>query len=680
MSSGSSSQTPASADQIRQQVRQAFEQLRDLSRGDIPLDQFCQALLHRVVPLTGAHGCMVWQADGGNGFQPLQSLGPRVAEIAPGHPRHRDLLQEVAREGQPLAIQASAIGLPVAQGEFSDRPDMLLLIVPVLDRSERVWGMLELLQRSGIPETARDGYLRFLQQLATLFTRWHEQKELRAVQAAPAAHWPLRMEMAKEIHSARGVRETAFAIANEVRRLLNADRVSVAVWNGRHCRVEAISSQDKFDNRANVVRMLGRIADGSVRSDEPLWINGDTSLLSPSVATHVNAYLEESHARTLAVLPVRPLQQAAAPLSLERRPRLHRDRPCGALILEFFDREIPQSGVQEDLTLGLEHSTIGLTRALDEDAVFLMPLWRTLGRMRKLLFGDALRKTVAAATALLLFTLFLCFWPLQLKMRVDGVLQPEVRRNLFSEIDGVVTAVRFDHNETVRANDVVIELESQQLRLSRLELEGQIHTLSEQIDGLSRQLTQRRDIPEADRFEMVTNKDQLEIQRQGFEDQLAIVRKQMESLQVISPIDGTVVMWDARHRLENLPVAANQPLMSVADLNGRWQVELTIPQNRVGYIQQALKSVSDGQLPAQMILATDPNRRIPGKLVRIATRAEPGADGQTFFRGIVELDRQLIERPQPGAGVTVRIECGPRAAGFVWFYQLIDFVRTRVLF
>jgi hypothetical protein len=40
----------------------------------------------------------------------------------------------------------------------------------------------------------------------------------------------------------------------------------------------------------------------------------------------------------------------------------------------------------------------------------------------------------------------------------------------------------------------------------------------------------------------------------------------------------------------------------------------------------------------------------------------------------------MLDHPQPGAGVTVRVECGSRAAGFVWFYQVIDFVRTQILF
>jgi|GEM_PF-1127214 len=679
MSSGSTQQASASPDQIRAQVRQAFDELRVLSRSEESLEEFCRAMLQRVVPLTGAHGCLVWQFDPSVGFKLFQSQGERAGEIPEGHESHRDLLLEVARGGQPMAMDSSALSL-VSSVDQSPVPAMQLLVVPVLDRRNRIWGMLELLQRSGINETSRDGYLRFLQQLSSLFSRWHEQHDLRNL-GEKEQRWVQRMDLAREVHLARGVKETAYAISNESRRLLDADRVSVASWSGRKSRVEAISSQDKFDNRANVVKMLSRIVDSSIRADEPLWICGNTNNLSPTLAGLVNEFLEESHSRTLGIIPLKsdPTKDQAG-LSLDRRPKIRQGKQCGALIVEYFDQELAQSQIAEDLQLATLHATIGMSRSMDEDAVFLMPLWRTLGRLRTLLLGDALKKTIAGSVAVAALVLYLCFWPMTLKMRVDGVLQPEVRRNLFAEIDGVVSAVVFDHNERVAAGEVVLVLDSKQLRLESLQLENQIKTMNEQIDNLDRQLNQLSDLPTTDRFEMAGNLKQFQIQRQGYSDELEIVKKQMESLEIASPIAGTNIMWNARRRLENLPVAANQPLLTIADLDGPWHVELMVPQNRVGYIQRALTDQPTSELETEMILATNPNEKIMGKLVSISDRAEPSDDGTTVFRAIVKLDKKLIERPNPGAGVTVRVACGSRPAGFVWFYQVIDFFRTQVLF
>ena len=49
------------------------------------------------------------------------------------------------------------------------------------------------------------------------------------------------------------MRETAYTIVNEGRRLIGCDRVSVAIKRGRTCKVEAISGQDTIESRSNVV-------------------------------------------------------------------------------------------------------------------------------------------------------------------------------------------------------------------------------------------------------------------------------------------------------------------------------------------------------------------------------------------------------------------------------------------
>ena len=138
--------------------------------------------------------------------------------------------------------------------------------------------------------------------------------------------------------------------------------------------------------------------------------------------------------------------------------------------------------------------------------------------------------------------------------------------------------------------------------------------------------------------------------------------------------------WDAKRKLEGLPVVFGQPLLTVADLKGPWQVELLIPQARAGYIREAFDKSGKKELPTDFLLTTDPNTRISGRLVRISDRAETNAKGLTEFRAIVEIDSGKLATPQAGAGVIARVNCGPQPMGFVLFYQVYDFLRTRVFF
>jgi hypothetical protein len=67
-------------------------------------------------------------------------------------------------------------------------------------------------------------------------------------------------------HASLDPKATAYTIANEGRRLIECDRVSVAILKGRKCVIEAVSGQDTFDKRSNTVSMLAHLATAVVAS------------------------------------------------------------------------------------------------------------------------------------------------------------------------------------------------------------------------------------------------------------------------------------------------------------------------------------------------------------------------------------------------------------------------------
>ena len=42
--------------------------------------------------------------------------------------------------------------------------------------------------------------------------------------------------------------------------------------------------------------------------------------------------------------------------------------------------------------------------------------------------------------------------------------------------------------------------------------------------------------------------------------------------------------------------------------------------------------------------------------------------------------REAIADPKIGATATAKIHCGKRAIGYVWFHDLVDFIRAKILF
>ena len=140
--------------------------------------------------------------------------------------------------------------------------------------------------------------------------------------------WARLEDFTRNVHASLDPIETAYTIANEARRLIECDRVSVAIRKGNRCTIEAVSGQDVFDKRSNTVRLLGRLASAVVATGEPVWYAGDTRDLAPQVEDAVQEYVDDAHSKMIAVLPLgRPKPDAGRRRGREGRRRRARWGP-----------------------------------------------------------------------------------------------------------------------------------------------------------------------------------------------------------------------------------------------------------------------------------------------------------------------------------------------------------------
>ena len=66
--------------------------------------------------------------------------------------------------------------------------------------------------------------------------------------------------------------------------------------------------------------------------------------------------------------------------------------------------------------------------------------------------------------------------------------------------------------------------------------------------------------------------------------QLELYRQRKQGLVIRSPIDGVVVTWDLKKKIEDRYVQKGWLLLSVADPTKDWQLELHMPEQRMGHI------------------------------------------------------------------------------------------------
>ena len=294
---------------------------------------------------------------------------------------------------------------------------------------------MEIFQRADSGPNTQKGYLRFLNQMCDLAGDYFKSRQLRHFGDRQVL-WSQLEEFTRVIHASLDPRETAYTIANEGRRLIECDRVSVAIRRGRKCTVEAVSGQDLFDKRSNTVRLLGQLAAAVVASEEPVWYTGDTSNLAPQVEDAIQEYVDDAHSKTVAVLPlIRP-----APLEEEDDPdkREAPEPPIGALIVEQIeDARVPQRMVQR-VDVVAKHSATALANSLEHSNLFLMPVWRTIGKSRWLVKARTLPKTIAVSIAVVAVRCAPLPWP----FKAHSGNSSRSSGDVFAAIDGDVTGER----------------------------------------------------------------------------------------------------------------------------------------------------------------------------------------------------------------------------------------------
>lgn len=662
------------AEEIKSEVRQTLVQLNELTRTQADFNQFVETVLGKVVNLTGAHGALLWQTNGQGQLQITHATGNRVKEVVPDSEQHAHLVKEVITKETPLGLTSEAV---VVAGESNksvkNSTPFLLLFAPIYNRKKVCCGTIELLQRSEITQSAQDGYLNFLGQISKLFPRWHEQQDLRRLSNKETT-WSTKMNFVTEVHRSIELKETTYTLANEVRRLLNCDRVSIALWKGSKCKVDAISSQDKFDNRSNVVRKLGNVATNCVSADTSIWLTGDTQGLAPNLAKQVNEYLDESHSRTFIVVPLMDRPKIDSDQSDQTRRHL-KARKLGAMIIEYFDTEVSQAQISDDYELAKVQAELALANAERHSTIFMQPILQKVGWLQQLLFRDHRIKTMAGVGALLAFILFLCFYRVEHRMKIHGVLQPVQRRDIHTITEGQIEEFFVDHGDQVKAGEKLFRQHSHQLDLQIVEIENQINSTESEIQYNNKLLSQSQ-LTREERTTIPQKISSLNSHKEVLEKQLELLVERQKSLEVCSKIDGTVATWDVKNRLEGKPFAANAYVMTVADSEGEWQLEMKVPEGKVGYISQARANADGKPLTATYHIATNPSKVLDGELILVAERAEVGQSGQKEFRAVVTADPTSRDGLRMGVGVTARVNCGKRPIGFVWSYQLIDYFRT----
>jgi multidrug efflux pump subunit AcrA (membrane-fusion protein) len=672
MASGQTQVSAETIEKTKQQIRGLVSEIAQLSKSDMGPEEFYSAFLQRVVQALAAVGGAIWVLGEGRKAQLSyqinisEKLLDRETDDAD---KHFKLLDYVVHVNQGQLV-------PPLSGFQDERmganPTRQLLVIHPLGHDNQVEGLLEIFQRADTQPATQRGYLQFVKQMCDLAGEWFKNRKLRDL-GDRSSLWAQADQFSRQVHESLDVRETCYTIVNEGRRLLGCDRVTVAILRQGSCQVEAVSGQDTIDTRSNVVTLLSKLATRVVKSGEPLWYGGSTEDLPPQIEEAIEDYVDQSYTKSLAVIPLREPKQienqsAGTGGQVAVEELSHTGKIIGALVIEQIESDIPREILAPRLDLVYEHSARALSNSIDHNSLFLMPVWRAIGKSRVVVEARMLPKTVLITSGILILLLAGLVIPANFDMNAKGTLQPTKKQEIFAPGPGEVLEVNIDSGTQVKKGDVVIRMRNPDLEIKKREIEGQYNSAQEKLFAVVQQLTSvQAGLSAQDRSRLEAEQAQLQPQVDFSRKQLDLINERLDKLTVRSPIDGQVITWDVKKQLQNRPVETGQALLTIAASGTDYELELFMPERRIGHLHRARDNVkskdANDDLKVDFISMTDPGISYPGRVIQVNPTAEPHEEHGNMVRIRVQPQKEIVA-PRPGATVTARVHCG--RAPWLW--------------
>lgn len=658
--------------ETRDQIRALVDEITELSHSDCSPQEFYQGFLTRTTSALASVGGAVWSCEDPSKLALEYQINLSKAGLAGDEAAqlsHHQLLRQVVQRGEPVLVP------PKSGGTAEDgalNPTSHLLILGPLVVNEKVVGVVEVFQRPEAGPTTQRGYLRFLVQMCKAAGDYLRNQQLRQF-TSQQMMWNNVQTFVRSIHGSLDVDATTYAIANEGRRLLDCDRVSVALKKGSRIQVEVMSGLDTIERRADQIKALSKLATIAAQTGEPMHYLGDDRHLPPQIEKSLHEYLDISHAKLLFIEPLR--ESVVRDNSNEDRDsRTERNgKIIGALMIEQLGNTQTAGDFQQRIQTVIQHSDDALTNSLTHSGMFLAPVWTWLGRTAAVAHARNLPKTAGVIIALLIGLAALWCIPYPFTLGANGVLVPENRSEVWAEVDGVLKEIRIpeDPDEMVNAGDILAVMTNNDLMVEIRNLQGQLDKSNEEVNKLKR--AQHASMTPAEARMIGGELAETEMMRDSLLRQLELKSGKAERLNVRAPATGHIFNWQLRENLLRRPVSRGQNLMTIVHPETPWEIELEFPERRVAHLLAAHRE-ADSPLPVTFTLASHPGKEFVGALRSIDNRMDVRGDQGNVVLLRVGFDETQFPKDllRSGTRVSAHVRVGQRSLGYVWFHELIE--------
>jgi len=679
-------------------VLRAFQgQLHKLAETATDEVAFLQEGLKLLMSTIGASAAAVWQRDDRGHWRPVAGSNRRL--IAASHLRkYQAILQRVAAAGRAqLILPDQETSNPGTQGPISGDAALLfrepLLIAPVRCAGTVAY-LVGAVAKPGLPADSYRTHRMFIAALAQAAGEVAQQAMLRDASRG-FEHF---QQFIARLYGQIDLQQTAYVLANEGRRLLGCQRLSLIVRYGDTWRAEAISGQATFDRRSDGIRALEELPALLGPLKGPYWYTqaakaADSNAPPADPAGRMRAaaaaFCQRTGSKAVVVAPLVVMPEGSGqandntassrssqPAASDSSTTGAVEQVIGVLVAEQFSSDRFPADTDQRLEVVRLYGAPAVKNAVEHDTAARLSLSRWWGPRR----GRPRWRRWAVAAGVALGALFpLVVIPADFALEGQAIMQPVIRRDVFALSSGVVQEVLVDHGQEVTAGQILARVRNVDLEVEYQRLQGAASAAAERLAAVRNSLLESQQVPEADRARLAGEEAQLKQRLESLKLQIELIRVRMKELEIRSPIDGKVITWDVRNLLTNRPVQPGHLLLTVARTDSEWELLVQMPENRMGHVLAAYRQAAE-PMSVTFMLTSEPGRSYQGTLVDVHGRAEQDPERGSFVPLKVRFDKSQVSHLRPGAEATAKVHCGRRSLGFVWLHDVWEFLQTQVFF
>ena len=433
----------------------------------------------------------------------------------------------------------------------------------------------------------------------------------------------------------RELQPSALAIANELARRLQCDRVSVGFDEAGQIVPLVLSHTASFDKRSDLVRTLGEAMD---------------EVLDLGVAV-VHPGADDDELGALAHAEAARSLHAAAMLSV---PLMHEGATIGVITLERHAAASFDAAEQ---------------RLLQALGVTLGPVWalqRANGRSWWQRATDTSRSALQAAVgpqhpglkligivlaaALLIVTLVNADHRIAARTVIEGATQLAA----VAPFEGYIEAGLVRAGDTVKRGQPLARLDDRDLKLERARWASEREQAARKYQVA---------MAAADRSAMAV----LSAQVNQAEAQLALAEEKLARATLVAPFDGIVVSGDLS-QLIGTPVEQGKLLFEIAPLSD-YRVVLQVDDRDMAHLAKAQRG--------ELVLSSLPDLNLPITVTTI-TPVATQRDGRNVFRVEAQIDSGDAARLRPGMEGVGKVVVGQRSLLWIWTHSFTEWLRLTV--